>query len=53
VEGAGLEIVSWTPSGPSPEGLAELEAMELAPRFRSRYTPEQLGVTILSFVARA
>jgi SAM-dependent methyltransferase len=53
VEAAGFEIVSWTPSGPSDEGLAELEAMELAPRFRNGYTPEQLGVTVLSFVARA
>jgi SAM-dependent methyltransferase len=53
VEAAGLEVASWTPSGPSTEGLAELEAMELAPRFRDGYTPEQLGVTVLSFVARA
>ena len=52
VEGAGLEIASWTPSGPSPEGLAELEAMELAPRFRNGYTTQELGVTVLSFVAR-
>jgi SAM-dependent methyltransferase len=52
VEGARLEIVSWRPSGPSPEGLAELEAMELAPRFRKGYTPEELGVTVLSFIAR-
>jgi len=52
VEAAGLDVVSWTPSGPSAEGLAELEAMELAPRFRNGYTPEQLGVTVLSFVAR-
>jgi SAM-dependent methyltransferase len=52
VEAADLEIVSWTPSGPSAEGLAELEAIELAPRFRNGYTPEQLGVTVLSFVAR-
>src|SRR5919198_1096539 len=51
VEEAGLEVVSWTPSGPSEEGLAELESKELAPRFRG-YTPEQLGVTVLSFVAR-
>ena len=50
---AGLEITSWTPSGPDTEGLAELESMELAPRFRSGYTPEQLGVTVLSLVARA
>jgi SAM-dependent methyltransferase len=53
VEEAGLEIVSWTPSGPSDEGLAELERMEAAPRFRDGYTPAQLGVTVLSFVARA
>jgi SAM-dependent methyltransferase len=53
VEEAGLEVASWTPSGPSEEGLAELEAMELAPRFRNGYTPEQLGVTVLSFVARS
>jgi SAM-dependent methyltransferase len=53
VEEAGLEIVSWTPSGPSEEGLAELEAMELAPRYRNGYTPQELGVTVLSFVARA
>jgi SAM-dependent methyltransferase len=53
VESAGLEIVSWTPSGPSDEGLAELEAMELAPRFRNGYTPRELGVTVLSFLARA
>ena len=52
VEQAGLEIVSWTPSGPAADGLAELEAMELAPRFRNRYTREGLGVTVLSFVAR-
>jgi SAM-dependent methyltransferase len=52
VEGAGLKIVSWAPSGPSPEGLAELEAMELAPRFRNGYTPAELGVTVLSFTAR-
>jgi SAM-dependent methyltransferase len=53
VEQAGFEAVTWTPSGPSDEGLAELEAMELAPRFRNGYTPEELGVTVLSFVARA
>ena len=52
VEDAGLEIVSWTPSGPSAEGRAELEALDLAPRFRNGYTPEELGVTVLSFVAR-
>ena len=52
VEEAGLEVIAWRPSGPSPEGLAELEAMELAPRFRNGYTPEELGVTVLSFVAQ-
>jgi SAM-dependent methyltransferase len=51
VEQSGLEIVSWTPSGPSTEGLAELEGMELAPRFRNGYTAEELGATVLSFVA--
>src|SRR5436190_12416689 len=39
VRESGLEVVSWTPSGPSAEGLAELEALELAPRFRNGYTP--------------
>jgi SAM-dependent methyltransferase len=52
VEGAGFEVVAWTPSGPSPEDLAELEAMKLAPRFRNGYDREELGVTVVSFVAR-
>ena len=52
VREAGLELVSERPSGPSPEGLVELEAMRLAPRFRNGYTAEELGVTVLSFVAR-
>ena len=51
VHDAGLELVSETPSGPSAEGLAELSGLPLAERFRA-YTPEELGVTILSFVAR-
>ena len=51
VRDAGLELVSETPSGPSAEGLAELSGLSLAERFRA-YTPEELGVTILSFVAR-
>ena len=51
VRDAGLELVSETPSGPSAEGLAELSGLPLAERFRG-YTPEELGVTILSFVAR-
>jgi SAM-dependent methyltransferase len=52
VREAGLEIVVSNPSGPSAEGRAELEALPLAPRFRS-YPPEDVGVTVLSFVAKA
>jgi hypothetical protein len=47
---AGFEIVAERPSGPSVEGLEELQSLPIAPRFR-RYAPEELGVTILSFVA--
>jgi SAM-dependent methyltransferase len=49
---AGLELVSETPSGPTEEGLVELRSLPLAPRFSRSYTLEELGVTILSFVAR-
>jgi SAM-dependent methyltransferase len=52
VREAGLELVSETSSGPSEEGLQELESLPLAPRFRG-YPPEELGVTVLSFVARS
>ena len=52
VRDAGLEVVSETPSGPSEEGLTELRALPLAPRFSSGYTLEELGVSVLSFVAR-
>jgi SAM-dependent methyltransferase len=52
VREAGFELVSETPSGPSEEGLRELASLPLAPRFRG-YAPEELGVTILSFVARS
>jgi SAM-dependent methyltransferase len=51
VDEAGFELVASRPSGPSDEGLAELRSLPLAPRFRG-YTLEELGVTILSFVAR-
>jgi SAM-dependent methyltransferase len=51
VREAGFELVAERASGPSDEGLAELATLPLAPRFRS-YTPQELGVTILSFVAR-
>jgi SAM-dependent methyltransferase len=51
VREAGFEVVAERPSGPSAEGLEQLVSLPLAPRFRP-YTPEELGVTILSFVAR-
>jgi SAM-dependent methyltransferase len=52
VREAELELVVTNPSGPSVEGRAELEMLPLAPRFR-KYPPEDVGVTILSFVARS
>jgi SAM-dependent methyltransferase len=52
VREAGLEVVAENPSGPSEQGRFELQALPLAERFRG-YSPEELGVTILSFVARA
>jgi SAM-dependent methyltransferase len=51
VREAGFEILVERPSGPSEDGRAELEALPLAPRFRG-YGPDELGVTVLSFVAR-
>ena len=51
VEGAGFEVVSWSPSLPK-NAVAELSGLPLAPHFRDGYTPEELGVTVLSFVAR-
>ena len=48
---AGFEVVVDNPSGPSERGLVELQALPIAERFRV-YPPEDLGVTILSFVAR-
>jgi len=51
VRDAGFELTVERPSGPSDEDRAELQALPLAPRFR-RYSPDELGVTILSFVAR-
>ena len=50
VRDAGFELVVEKPSGPSEAGLKELESLPLAPRFR-RFPPEELGVTVLSFVA--
>ncbi len=52
VREAGLELVSEQPSGPSEEGLVELRSLPLAPKFSRGYTLEELGVTVLSFVAR-
>ena len=51
VNEAGLDLVVERPSGPSEEGIAELRSLPLAPRFRG-YTLDELGVTVLSFVAR-
>ncbi|HEY7018628.1 MAG TPA: class I SAM-dependent methyltransferase [Gaiellaceae bacterium] len=51
VRDAGFELVVERPSGPSEEGLAELQSLPLAERFRG-YAPAELGVTVLSFVAR-
>jgi SAM-dependent methyltransferase len=51
VRDAGFEVVVERPSGPDEAGLRQLEALPLAERFRNGYTPEELGVTVLSFVA--
>jgi SAM-dependent methyltransferase len=51
VREAGFELVAEQPSGPSEDGLAQLRALSLAPRFRG-YTTEEAGVTVLSFVAQ-
>jgi SAM-dependent methyltransferase len=51
VRDAGFDVVAERASGPSEEGLEQLHSLPLAPRFLG-YTPEELGVTILSFVAR-
>jgi SAM-dependent methyltransferase len=51
VRATGFELVAERSSGPTPEGIAELRALPIARRFQT-YSAEQLGVTILSFVAR-
>ena len=51
VREAGLELVVERPSGPSDEGREELRSRPLAKRFRG-YSEDELGVTVLSFVAR-
>lgn len=50
VRDAGFELVVERPSGPSDEGRAELRSLPLAERFRA-YSEDELGVTVLSFVA--
>jgi SAM-dependent methyltransferase len=52
VREAGLDLVVENPSGPSEEGRTELQALPLAEPFRG-YSQDELGVTILSFVAVA
>ena len=47
----GFELVAESPSPPSRQGLEELRELPLAPRFRA-YPPDELGITVLSFVAR-
>ena len=51
VRGAGFEVLVENPSGPSDEGREELRTLPLAERFGG-FSPDELGVTILSFVAR-
>ena len=51
VRDAGFELVRETPSGPSDKGREDLAKLPLAERFRGMPVDE-LGVTILSFVAR-
>jgi SAM-dependent methyltransferase len=52
VREAGFELVVENPSGPNERGRAELETLPLAERFRG-YSVDDLGVTVLSFVARS
>jgi SAM-dependent methyltransferase len=52
VREAGFDLVVENPSGPNEDGRAELQELPLAKRFRG-YSLNELGVTILSFVARA
>jgi SAM-dependent methyltransferase len=51
VREAGFELVVENPSGPSEQGRELLSALPLAERFRG-FSLDELGVTILSFVAR-
>jgi SAM-dependent methyltransferase len=49
---AGLEVVSETLSSPSAEDLETLRAITLGPRFKGRYSLEELGVKTVTLVAR-
>ena len=51
VREAGFELVKENPSGPSEQGMWELKRLPLAEPFLG-YTLGELGVTVLSFVAR-
>jgi SAM-dependent methyltransferase len=52
VREASFELLVENPSGPNERGRTELETFPLAERFRG-YSVDELGVTVLSFVARA
>ena len=52
LESAGFEIVSERVTGPTANDLEELDALELAPAFRGRYSTEDLGARSLVVVAR-
>lgn len=51
VREAGFDLVVENPSGPNEQGREELRTLPLAERFRG-FSVDELGVTILSFVAR-
>ncbi|MGH3008085.1 MAG: class I SAM-dependent methyltransferase [Gaiellaceae bacterium] len=51
VREAGFDLIAERPSGPSEEGREELRTLRLAERFRD-FSEDDLGVTVLSFVAR-
>jgi len=52
VRDAGFELVVENPSGPSDQGRSELRGLPIAEQFRG-YSTDELGVTVLSFLARA
>ena len=52
LERAGFEIVSERVTRPTASDLEELEALDVAPGFRARYSAEDLGARSLVVVAR-